>query len=118
MSAAATIARLFDHLWRTGVQLAIPLHAGDTPYELATVWVGFVEARQGSSRWRRLLEPAGSEIQQLAHLYVHTSYSGQLVSASQQRQAIRIWQRLRWRLWLLRWLSRQKKPSKTVDIHR
>jgi hypothetical protein len=116
LPATATIARLFEHLWRTGIQLTVPLRAGHTPYELSSAWLGFVEARKSNSRWKRLLEPAGAEIQQLADLYVYTSYSGHEVSVTEQRQAIRIWQRLRWRLWLLRWIGRRKNSPKQLAV--
>lgn len=98
---AATVERLYQRLRRNGHTLAVLSKAGDTPYEfsaaLAECMADLATTRR---RWGVLLAPAAQEVNWLADLYVHLAYSAYPPSAADRTQAVQIWQRLRWRLWL------------------
>jgi transglutaminase-like putative cysteine protease len=111
LERSATIAQLFDRLWRHGRWLAIPLPLGATPYELSTAWHKALKTPAVSNRWQWLITPISTDVGELVQLYVQAAYSKAAITSSQQQQAILTWQRLQWRLWILRWLQQAKLSS-------
>jgi len=107
---AAAMAALYGRLWRSGLRLAVPMRAGDTPHEFAVAFAGRVADLAVGGRWGRVLSPVAQESRRLAELYVQASYTSRPPGAGEQARAVKTWQRLRWRLWLarvwLRWTSR------------
>jgi hypothetical protein len=87
-------------LWRYGRQLAVPIWAGETPYEFSHLLIGQVAEQADRWRWGKWLAPAAQETYWLTDLYVRMAYSAHPLDSSHQIQAIRVWRRLRWRLWL------------------
>jgi hypothetical protein len=88
----------------------VPATAGSTPYEFATLFSErLIELGHNKNREQVLL-PAAREVHQIADLYAQAIYSQHAPCTSQQQQAIQIWQRLRWRLWLakLGWQDRKQ----------
>jgi len=100
-----TVAKVYLRLEHQGQKLAGPFWGGETPYEFAVALTKHVEALAQQGRWETALAPASQEVQDLTKLYVQTSYSAQRTSTPDQIEAIKIWRRLRWRLWLA-WLSK------------
>lgn len=95
------IAALYWRLQRQAHRrLSLPEWAGQTPYEFATALSVYIERLASESRWQTLLAPTPREVRSLTELYVQTSYSKRSPSDTDHRDAIKIWKRLRWRLWL------------------
>jgi hypothetical protein len=101
LSPGETLAQLFRRLANRGRRLA-RLPAGATPSETAGILAGRIDSL-GQRRWiQHSLQPAGREIRQLTDLHVRSAYSSHPASGDHQIEAIQIWQRLRWRLWVAR----------------
>jgi hypothetical protein len=99
--------------WRMrahGLRVGTPTQAGDTPYEFAAALIARLETLGRGARLGRTLSTAGQDIQQLTDLYTLLVFSPRPPGASGRRQAIRLWGRLRWRLWLAR-LARKRTRS-------
>lgn len=115
LSPPRTIIRLYHRLHRLGKVLTGIPQAGETPHEfadtlkaqLAGVPVGSI----GKSQLGKLLSPAAHEIQLMTDLYARTSYSLHPPTYPEQMQAVRTWERLRWRLWLARIWPKSKPPK-------
>ena len=99
MSPQAAVHTLYRRLWRDGRLMAVPVRIGDTPYEFGG---SFSTHLEGLGRRKRLLGPAGEDLQELIDLYVRVIYGGQAPEVGEQARAIRAWRRFRWRLWLAR----------------
>jgi transglutaminase-like putative cysteine protease len=97
---AATVERLYQRLRRNGHTLAVLNEAGDTPYEFSASLAKRLTDLAQTGRWKGILTPAVREAQGLADLYVRLTYSAHRPDAADRIQAVQIWQRLRWRLWL------------------
>jgi transglutaminase-like putative cysteine protease len=95
------MAALYQRLRRQARHLTLPVGVGQTPYEFAAILTTHLDARAAESRWRTSLVPARPEVQRLTELYVQGSYSNHPLSPTDRRNAIQIWKRLRWRLWLV-----------------
>jgi transglutaminase-like putative cysteine protease len=100
---AVTVATLYQRLYRHGQRLAVPVQAGDTPYEFAASLARRVADLAQARRWGPVLAPAAQEASWLTDLCVQALYSPHPPDAADQVQAIQAWRRLRWRLWLA-WL--------------
>jgi hypothetical protein len=105
---AAAVASLYQRLLRHGRRLAVPTMAGDTPYEFAAELTGQVTALAQERRWGAALASTSQEVRWLTDLYVRGLYSPREPSAAEQVQAIKLWRRLRWPLWLA-WLWQRTK---------
>jgi hypothetical protein len=101
LSPATTVERLFLRLQRYGRRLAVSTWIGETPYEFSAALAGHVADLTQVRRWAGILAPMAQEIYWLTDLYVRVAYSTHLPSAEDQLQAILIWRRLRWHLWLM-----------------
>jgi transglutaminase-like putative cysteine protease len=102
---AAVLARIFRGIYRRGHSLNLSLNPGDTPFEV-TDSLG-LKARElsNTAQWSRLLQPMPQELHDLAILYAKSLYSQAPAGRLEKRQAIQIWGRLRWRLWLAQLLG-------------
>jgi hypothetical protein len=76
------------------------MRAGDTPYEFAASFAARVAEMGQSGHWRGLLAPAAQEACGVIDLYVQASYGARLPDSADRAQAVRMWRRLRRRLWL------------------
>ena len=103
LTPAATVATLHHRLYRHGRRLKTPPATSDTPYEFATELSDRLTNLTTKNGWRGYLTPAVQEVRWLTHLYVRTLYSPHHFDMTDQTQAIKLWQRLRRRLWLA-WL--------------
>ena len=96
LSPAAATAIIYRRVYRYANRLGAEVQPGSTPYELAALF---------SRRLKTLAAEADSvndDLLTLMSLYVQAHYSPRSLTLAEQRQAIQIWQRLRWRLWRLR----------------
>jgi transglutaminase-like putative cysteine protease len=108
LGPTSAVTALYRNLWRHGRRLAVPMHAGDTPYEFSAAIESWAAALPTEGRPGRMLSSVAQEVRGLADLYVRVSYTLHLPDATEQIQAIKIWQKLRWRLWMARiWLGRR-----------
>lgn len=113
---AATVERLYRRLVRYGRWLAVPVWAGETPYEFSDLLVGRVDEQAGLGRWRKWLAPVTPEVYRLTDLYVQMAYSAHPPDSGHQTQAIRSWRRLRWRLGLA-WLRFKLERLKVLRLN-
>ena len=74
LSPAAAMAALYGRLWRSGLRLAVPMRAGDTPHEFALAFAGWVADLSTGGRWGRVLSPVARESHRLAELYVQRGH--------------------------------------------
>ena len=105
---AATVSALYQRLYGHGRRLAVPIAAGDTPYEFA---VGLTERVIHLAKERRTwtaLAPVFQYVQLLTDLYVGGLYSPREPSAVEKAQAITTWKQLRPYLWLA-WVWHKRK---------
>ena len=105
------IRALYRWTYRQGRGLAVIVPAGSTPYEFASAFADRVKDLGGENSWGAYLFPAAQEVNQLADLYARATYSQHQPGVNERSHAIRIWRRLRWRLWLARIGGR--KPRQT-----
>jgi transglutaminase-like putative cysteine protease len=102
---AATIAMLYQRLYRHGPRLAVSPQPADTPYEFAAALNRRLTELAAASRWPEFLAAGAAEIDYLARLYVRACFSAHPPDRAGQARAIHAWRRLRQRLWLA-WLYR------------
>lgn len=102
LEPAAAITVLFGRLEKQSRGLAVTIRPGDTPLEFASALKRKMEEVAKSSRWASSFNEAASEVAWLTQLYVRTLYSSHPPQRHDQIRAIKIWQRLRRRLWLAR----------------
>jgi transglutaminase-like putative cysteine protease len=93
------LAVVFQRLCRYGRWLNVPMKSGDTSYEFAASLAGWVTGLP-RGRWARVFAPVTRESYWLTDLYVRGLYSPYVPDAADQARAIRMWQKLRRRLWL------------------
>jgi transglutaminase-like putative cysteine protease len=107
LKPAVVVAMAYGRLQRYGRRLAVQMQEGDTPYEFARSWATWTVELRWQRPWRRVLHFDAREIRkdvhQLTDLYVRTRYSPRAPDDSDRMCVVRIWQRLRGRLWLV-WL--------------
>ncbi len=100
---AAAVGTLYHRLYRHGRRLALPMEAGETPYEFAAGLTGHITQLAQERDADADSSPISREVRWLTELYVRSLYSPHKANASEQAQAIRAWQRLRrhlWRAWV------------------
>jgi hypothetical protein len=123
LSPAAATAIIYRRVYQHARRLGAEVQPGSTPYELAVLFARRVQiletkgALKGISpsgkappelaegirkRLRAGPTSVSDDIPALMAFYVQAHYSPRSLTPAEQRQAIQIWRRLRWRLWLLR----------------
>lgn len=107
LEPAVVAGVLYGQLRHYGRRLAVPVRAGDTPYEFAR---SFAKRMANLSRGRRrgaVLASAVHSADRLIDLYVRASYGPEPAGGTESSQAIKTWRNLRWRLWLARLWGRR-----------
>ncbi|MCL5996683.1 MAG: DUF3488 and transglutaminase-like domain-containing protein, partial [Chloroflexi bacterium] len=97
------VGRLYERVHGLGKRLAVPMRAGDTPFEYAQSLQQRVRQLAPDQQRRTIVDASTRELSQLTELYVRTSYSPYMPDDIDRWQALQLWQRLRLRLWLV-WL--------------
>ncbi len=98
---AAIAAMLYERLRRHGRRLAVPMLAGDTPYEFAHSFARHLSLARGGRR-DKVLPLAVQDMRHLVEYYVQVTYSPDLPDEVDRVDLVRAWHRLRWRLWSAR----------------
>jgi transglutaminase-like putative cysteine protease len=101
------VVTLYRRLRRHGQQLAVPMWAGDTPYEFADSFAGWAAELAQKGRWGETLASVVSEVRRLVDLYVEVCYTSHRVGAIGRWHALEAWKKLRWQLWLARFFQRK-----------
>ncbi len=101
LAPAQTIHVLYQRLLRSSQPLNLVIDAGDTPYEFAHALAARLAPLTQKRDW---LKPALEEARWLVDSYVRMAYSPRPPNRAEQRQAIRVWRKLRQRLWRVRLL--------------
>ncbi len=104
-SPRAAVSVIYWRLVRHGRRLAVPTQPGDTPYEFVSSFSENVICTANARQWGTLVTPAVEELRWLADMYVQTCYGRYPPDAAARAEAIRTWQRLRRRLWLV-WICK------------
>lgn len=99
------VATIYGRVYGHGRRIAA-VAAGDTPYEFTGRVAERVAALATQSRLRGLLSPTSEELRSLTSLYVQALYSPYEPGEADKARALRLWGRLRPRLWLARIRSR------------
>jgi transglutaminase-like putative cysteine protease len=102
MSPDRTVILLYSRFLMNGIQLASGSKLSETPYEFAAKLSAWMERLSASNRWVKRLAVKAPEINRLTMLYARTVYSPHPTSRVEQDQAVKDWDRIRWRFWLLR----------------
>jgi transglutaminase-like putative cysteine protease len=102
----AAVIHLYQRLYRYGRWLGANPRQGDTPREFAAALGLRLRNLARDRRWGALLHSAPGEIRWLADLCTRALYSLHRPYASERKQAVQTWNRLRQRLWLARLLTR------------
>jgi transglutaminase-like putative cysteine protease len=100
--------RLYRRLYRQGRRLARPVWAGETPFEFAASLQSRLEVLSQKRFFGPTFTPAIAEVQFLTNLYARALYSDQSLKLVERHQAVRVWKRLRRRLWVARWYPTRK----------
>jgi hypothetical protein len=106
MRPAEVVATIYGRLRRYGRHLAVPMQAGDTPYEFFASLTEWAARLARERRWGSVLAPAAREVRRLIEFYVLASYGPHSPSALDRSRAIEAWKRARWRLWLARLMGK------------
>ncbi len=102
MPPQGTVATLYRRLYRHGRWLAVSVRPGDTPFEYLASFVDRVGDVAQNRLRATVLAPAAPEARWLVGLYVRMCYGPHVPDTIDQRQAIRTWRHLHWRLRLAR----------------
>lgn len=96
-----TLTRLYHRLTRQAARLHVATQPGDTPRELTAAFTRRLQAlAERRPRLAPFLAPAVDEARALAAGYERAWYTPQLPGVAEQRAAVALWGKLRWRLWL------------------
>ncbi|MFN2271071.1 MAG: transglutaminase-like domain-containing protein [Anaerolineae bacterium] len=117
LEPSAAVAVLYGRLRHHGRRLAVPMRAGDTPYEFAESFAGWSEGLAQKKRWGAMLADAVSEVHRLVDLYVEVAYTAHAVGSLERWHALESWRKLGWRLRFARILQgRQALPKKSRRV--
>lgn len=105
------VVSLYRRLLRQGRRLPFPLLPSQTPYEVSTGMGAQLDRLVEGSPFHQVLHPGSDEIADLTEVYVQTIYSPTPPGSAHQHAAIQTWGRLRWRLWLAKWLKRLRRKA-------
>ncbi len=105
LAPVTTIALIQQRLHWHAHRLHTPTHEGDTPYELMAEMTERINDMATRKKWGGYLNRGVADLRSLTELYVRASYSPHRLDATDRARAVRLWQRLRWRLWLARLLE-------------
>jgi transglutaminase-like putative cysteine protease/uncharacterized membrane protein YidH (DUF202 family) len=103
------IPLLYQHLRKRGAWLGVTLRPSDTPDEFVSAFNRTMEQRAATMRKLRLQPRIETSQQAAAHIgkvYRQASYSQNQPGTSEAQEALKAWRIVRWRAWLLGWLSK------------
>jgi hypothetical protein len=107
LEPVAVAGLLYGRLRRYGGRLAVPVRAGDTPYEFERTFAKRMVSLSQGRRRGAILAPSVPGATKLIDLYVRASYGSAPAGGDEPNQALKTWRDLRWRLWLARLWGRR-----------
>jgi hypothetical protein len=105
------VARVYQRVRRHGRKLAMPMRAGDTPYEFARAFTGWATALAREKLWGEIVAGAVFEVRRLVDLYVEANYTPRPMRTIDFWYALQVWRKLWWRLWLGRLFQWRRRLS-------
>jgi len=102
LAPSKMVTKLFQRLYRFGHWVGSPAMMADTPSEFSTILGAQIRAISQDSRWEPYLQAAADDVQGLSQTYVRSIYSSHPLPQDEIRQTISSWQRLRYRLLLVK----------------
>ncbi len=112
-SLGAIYRQLRYHARRLGTDQ----QGGETPTEFGDAFAARLIKIGPEVYWPDRLFPAEWEVRQLMALYVKASYAPEPPTVAEMKGAIRLWLRLRLRLWMARW-RRKPQPERLAGTNR
>jgi transglutaminase-like putative cysteine protease len=106
LSPEQAVRTLYRRMYRAGLALAPPPDRGSTPSEFLAGLASYLRNLASLGWWKRTFQPADREALQMTELYQRAVYSPHPTLKTDQKTAIRTWNKLRWRL-RLAWLVRR-----------
>jgi transglutaminase-like putative cysteine protease len=100
LGPAEAVATLYQRLWRHGRRLAVSAEEGATPHEFADDLANRVIALAQERSWNETSGATVQEIRWLTDLHIQGQYSQRKPAAADRSRAIKMWRRLRPKLWL------------------
>jgi hypothetical protein len=100
------VVSLYRRLLRQSQRLPFHLQPSQTPYEVSSGMGAQLDDLTEGSPFHQVIRPASDEIANLTEVYVRAVYSPAPPGPADRKVAVRAWDRLRWRLWLVKWLKR------------
>lgn len=100
LTPASTISGVYNRLHRQARRLDVPFQRGDTPSEFSNSLTKQLNRKRQVEILNRFLIPAASEARHLTDFYSQTIYSQHPITASDQKDIIQLWRKLRRRMWL------------------
>lgn len=110
-SPPATVDALYRRFLHQARCLPFTILPSQTPYEVSAGLADWLSKLIQDHPFKDLLKPALKEISHLVELYIRTIYSPVSPGPDDQRRAVQNWNRLRWRLWLGKWLKRTRRKA-------
>ncbi|OQY33985.1 MAG: hypothetical protein B6243_05960 [Anaerolineaceae bacterium 4572_5.2] len=114
LSPATATAIIYQRFYQHAKRLGAEVQPGCTPYELAALFAQRAKTLETKGKFKEIfpfakfrkhlrvgLALGSNDVSALMAFYVQAHYSPRSLTSAEQRQAVQIWQRLRWRLWLL-----------------
>jgi transglutaminase-like putative cysteine protease len=100
ISPRMAVEAIFRRLYRSGRRLGVPGSRGETPNQFTSALQARLQALAYSkANW--VISPLlGEGIKTLNELYNETMYSQRPVGENEREQAIHLWKKIGWRLWL------------------
>jgi transglutaminase-like putative cysteine protease len=97
-----TITEIYKQVYRMGKNLTGELQSSHTPFTFAKLLEKHLDILPRSKFILPLIAPAKEELSTLTDMYVRAIYSPVLPTREETIRAIKIWRKLFWRLWLVR----------------
>jgi hypothetical protein len=96
-----TITEIYKHVYRMGKKLTGELQSSHTPLTFAISLEKHLDILPRTKFILPLIAPAKEELSTLTDMYVRTIYGPVPPTQEETIQAMKIWRRLFWRLWLI-----------------
>ncbi len=102
LTPSKMVTNLYQRLYRFGHWVGSPAKIADTPSEFSAILRTQIRAISKDSWWEPYLQASADDVQGLSQTYVRTIYSSHPLAHDEIRQTISSWQRLRYRLLLVK----------------
>ena len=102
LSPSKKVANLYRRLYRQAAQLGVHTRIGDTPHEFASKLEKQIQEVFSNTRWAGSIQPTQKDIQVFTDIYVRACFSPHPANSKETEETVKIWWRLRRRLFLAR----------------